>query len=55
VIERVSGGENVGWFPDLLERIATHPSGRVWAGTAEAANHLYMIKLEGEPKQHRSK
>ncbi|MFI5458011.1 MAG: DUF4062 domain-containing protein [Isosphaerales bacterium] len=47
VIEPASGGEAVAWFPAALEHLATHPSGRIWAGTVN--NHLCIIKLEGEP------
>jgi WD40 repeat protein len=38
-------GEPVAWFPRALENIATHPSGRLWAGTA--GNHLCLFALEG--------
>jgi WD40 repeat protein len=38
-------GPMVAWFPEALEIIAGHPSGRVWAGSA--GNHLYIIRLEG--------
>jgi hypothetical protein len=47
VIERASGDEAVAWFPAQLENLATHPSGRIWAGSM--GNHLYVIRLEGEP------
>jgi WD40 repeat protein len=46
-IEPASGGEAVAWFPAALEHLATHPSGRIWAGTVR--NHLYLIRLEGGP------
>ena len=45
VIERVRDGQAVAWFPAALDIIATHPSGRVWAGGV--GNHLYLIRLEG--------
>jgi WD40 repeat protein len=45
VIERANDGQAVAWFPAALEHIATHPSGRVWAGSV--GNHLYLIRLEG--------
>ena len=47
VIEPASGGEAVAWFPAALDCITTHPSGRIWAGTVR--NHLYLIRLEGDP------
>jgi hypothetical protein len=43
-IERASDGQYVAWFPVALRDIATHPSGRVWAGAV--GNHLYLIRLE---------
>ena len=45
VIERTSDGQAVAWFPAALRYIATHRSGRVWAGPVET--HLYLIRLEG--------
>jgi WD40 repeat protein len=45
VIERTSDGQAVAWFPTALDDIATHRSGRVWAGSA--ATRLYLIRLEG--------
>ena len=47
VIEPASGGEAVAWFPAALMHHATHPSGRIWAGSV--GNHLYLIRLEGDP------
>ena len=47
VIAPASGGEAVAWFPAAMRNITTHPSGRIWAGSA--SNHLYLIQLEGEP------
>jgi len=51
VIEPAGGGEAVAWFPAAMRNIATHPSGRSWAGSA--GNHLYLILLEGEPDSRR--
>ena len=48
VIERASDGQAIAWFPVALEHIATHPSGRVWAGSA--GNRLYLIRLDGPEK-----
>ncbi len=49
VIEPVVGdGESVAQFPIALSNITKHPNGRIWAGSA--ANRLYIITLEGEPK-----
>ena len=45
-IEPAGGGMAVAWFPAELEIIATHPSGRIWAGSV--SNHLYLIRLEGD-------
>ncbi|MGA8351711.1 MAG: hypothetical protein WB773_28235, partial [Isosphaeraceae bacterium] len=47
VIEPASSGEAVAWFPVGLTHRATHPSGRIWAGSV--GNHLYLIRLEGGP------
>ncbi len=47
VIEPASGGEAVAWFPAALPQHATHPSGRIWAGSVQ--NHLHLIRLEGVP------
>ena len=47
VIEPASGGEAIAWFPTALEHHATHPSGRIWAGSV--GKHLYLIRLEGDP------
>jgi WD40 repeat protein len=47
VIEPSGGGEAVAWFPAALWGIATHPSGRIWAGSVNT--HVYLIRLEGEP------
>jgi WD40 repeat protein len=47
LIVPVAGGDPIAWFPVPLEHITTHPSGRIWAGSVR--NHLYIIKLEGEP------
>jgi hypothetical protein len=49
VIERASDGQAVALFPAALGHIATHPSGRVWAGSA--GNHLYLIRLEGPEEE----
>jgi WD40 repeat protein len=51
VIESSAGSEPVAWFPVPLGHIATHPSGRVWAGSV--GNHLYLISLEGTPRPAR--
>ena len=48
VIEPAAGGDPIAWFPYALSHIATHPSGRLWAGSV--GGHLYMIQLEGEPE-----
>jgi WD40 repeat protein len=45
-IERAGDGHSVAWFPAFLDPIATHPSGRVWAGAV--GNHLCLIRPEEE-------
>jgi WD40 repeat protein len=45
VIAQPDDGQTVAIFPVALSGIAAHPSGRAWAGGA--ANHLYIIRLEG--------
>jgi WD40 repeat protein len=45
VIASALTGQPVAWFPRALQHIATHPSGRLWAGTAR--NYLYLFALEG--------
>jgi hypothetical protein len=47
VIEPATGGEAVAWFPVAFDEIATHPSGRIWAGAF--GHHVYLIQLEGHP------
>ncbi len=47
VIEPAGGGEAVAWFPTELGNLTTHPSGRILAGSV--GNHVYLIRLEGEP------
>jgi hypothetical protein len=48
VIEPARGGDPIAWFPAALADITTSPSGRSWAGWA--ANHVYLIELECDPK-----
>jgi hypothetical protein len=45
VIEPAAGGTDVAWYSLELENITTHPSGRIWAGSA--GRRLYLIRLEG--------
>src|SRR5262249_44797698 len=46
VIESALTGQPVAWFAGaLLDHIATHPSGRLWAGAAR--NYLCLFTLEG--------
>ena len=45
VIQSAKGGNPVARFPIALERIATHSSGRRWAGAS--GNTLYLLQLEG--------
>ena len=45
VIEHADTGQVVSDFPIALGRLATHPSGRAWAG--RAGNYLCLIALEG--------
>jgi len=44
VIEPKAGGEAIAWFSPALSHVSTHPSGRMWAGSA--GNHVYLIRLE---------
>jgi WD40 repeat protein len=44
-IESATSGE-IAWWPEELEGIATHPSGRTWAGIT--GRSLCMFRLEGE-------
>jgi WD40 repeat protein len=54
VIEPAAGGDPVAWFPEALWNITTHPSGRIWAGSA--GNYLYIVQFEGNPEaSHSSK
>jgi WD40 repeat protein len=46
VIETVSDSQPVAWFPQALHEIASHPSGRLWAGAA--GNYLCLFILEGK-------
>jgi hypothetical protein len=48
VIEPAVGGEPIASFPVAQRNLVAHPSGRIWAGSV--GNHLYIIRLEGEPK-----
>jgi WD40 repeat protein len=45
VIELALTGQPVAWFPTALLHIATHPSGRIWAGAV--TNYLCLFALEG--------
>jgi WD40 repeat protein len=45
-IEPSRGGPAAAWLAGTLHRLATHPSGRVWAATR--ANHVEVFALEGE-------
>jgi WD40 repeat protein len=46
LVERTTDGQAVGWFPIAVWGLATHPSGRLWAGYLN--NHVYLIQLEGD-------
>lgn len=48
VIEDTSG-RPIGLFPEKIDVLTTHPSGRLWAGSS--VKHLYFIALEGAPDQ----
>jgi WD40 repeat protein len=48
-IEPAAGGEAVAWFPAAYLDIATHPSGRLWAGWRLSPYQVYLIQLEGHP------
>ena len=44
-------GPPVAWVPARLDELATHPSGRLWAGVVDMS--LYLICLEGDSKPFR--
>jgi WD40 repeat protein len=44
----MEAGLPIAWFPLPLVHVATHPSGRTWAGNA--ANHVALFTLEGQAK-----
>lgn len=44
VIENAASQQPIAWFGRPLRSIATHPSGRQWAGSV--AGHLYLLQLE---------
>jgi WD40 repeat protein len=48
IIETAAEGRELAWFPARLNRHATHPSGRMWAGAMES--YVAIIRLEGEPE-----
>ncbi len=52
VIEQVSGGKPVAWFPTPLEHVTTHSNDRSWAGSL--LSQFYIITLEGAPQETRS-
>jgi len=45
VIESADTGEAVVWLPETVDYIATHPSGRMWAGAV--GSYLCLLRLEG--------
>jgi hypothetical protein len=45
VVESAVDGRVVALSPTPLERIATHPSGRRWAGAS--GDHMHLLQLEG--------
>jgi WD40 repeat protein len=45
IIERQDNAEPIAWFPTVLDRIVSHPSGHIWAGTQ--ADNFVIIGLEG--------
>ncbi len=44
--EPTTDSQPVAWFSDALESIATHPEGRIWAGST--GNHLVLLRIEGD-------
>ncbi len=46
VVKASATGQAVAWFPLALDHLATHPSGRTWAGGA--GSYLCLITLEGK-------
>jgi hypothetical protein len=47
-IESTLTGKEVAWLPVSIHKIASHPSGIIWAGTGHPASHLYLFTMEGE-------
>ena len=50
VIEDAATGKPTAWFPLALFHIATHPSGRIWAGSS--SYYVALFALEGPPQAH---
>jgi WD40 repeat protein len=45
VVEPAAGGPPIAWYSDLLDHIATHREGRIWAGSV-SSQHV-LLQLEG--------
>ena len=45
-VEHAGNRVAVTWFGEALDSIATHPSGRCWAGAV--GSHLHLLQLEGD-------
>jgi len=50
IIRDAATGREIAWFPISPSHIATHPSGRIWAGRGGDGTYLAIIALEGEPE-----
>jgi telomerase protein component 1 len=48
VVERVALARPLAWFPEEFAQLATHPSGRIWAGSV--GRHICLFSLEGHAK-----
>lgn len=45
-IDYVKTEQPIAWFPIPLNKISTHPGGRMWAGAN--TYHMFVLQLEGE-------
>jgi len=52
VIEDAATGKPLAYSPGIFWSIATHPTGRTWAGPSYPSGHLHIITLHGDlPEQ----
>lgn len=46
--EPAGGSKSKAWFPANLQNLATHPSGRIWAGSVDHVLYLVRLDVSGE-------